>query len=282
MKSSVVRGAAASPGWAALRAGQWVHFVALPLATVTPGAEEPRALALRAGRGMAVAALALAYAYGANAVADRGTDEDPRKNPLVGTSTFPSAAVAASVVAAMAALALAAVGGHVALVATVASLLAASVYSLGPRLKARPFAGTLVNLAIFAPLLLASAPHPWAQPPALPFLAFVFAAMLLQNQLLHEQADASEDAAAGVRTTARVLGTRGTKAAIVLLGLLGVLGAVWTAPGRVCVIAAVLVLMTGGAAGLGGRDSWAARRRLHRAIAFAGGALLFVLSWSAS
>jgi 4-hydroxybenzoate polyprenyltransferase len=267
---------------ASLRPRQWAHFALLPLAGVDPSLTAAATVPALA-RGVAVAACVLGYGYLLNALSDRGLDRDPRKNPLVG-STGPMVAHRIALLAlAVAALALAATGPWPALAATLVALGSGTVYSVGPRLKGWPGICTLLNVGCFAPLLyvgLARAPigaAQWA-------LAGAFAGLLLQNQLVHEAADAVEDRAGGLRTTFLVAGPRGT-AALVLLAGLGV-------------AAASLALLSAGGAGLSvllalhaapyvtlvpwrvardGSDPARMRRlrRVHRVGSAASGALLF-------
>jgi len=71
----------------ALRMGQWMHMLPLPLAGIDPAARLDWRGGLVIGTSVLAAACCLAFAYGLNAVADRATDADPRKNPLAGAAT---------------------------------------------------------------------------------------------------------------------------------------------------------------------------------------------------
>src|SRR5262245_45550703 len=75
-----------------LRPRQWIHFVVLPLAGGIHGLTLTLALA-RFVLALSVAALLLGYAYGLNAISDRATDVDARKNPLVGFEICPPLAL---------------------------------------------------------------------------------------------------------------------------------------------------------------------------------------------
>jgi len=253
-----------------LRARQWAHFLALPLAAFE-GASWPR-LAL----GVAAAAAALAYGYGLNAISDRATDADPRKNPLAGRAGCPPSV--AALVGASAALAVAATLalGRGPATAAALSLLASTAYSIGPRWKRLPLAGTALNVAIFAPLLFVAGPAAGAAGArGLALVAAAFVTLLLQNQILHERADAAEDAAAGARTTAVWLGARGSTALSIALGVVGAGVAVLVAPSPAAAAAAIASLTAGTGVAAAGPAVPSARRRAHRIAALAGGALLF-------
>ncbi|HZS36854.1 MAG TPA: UbiA family prenyltransferase [Polyangia bacterium] len=309
--------------WAVLRAGQWVHFLALPAAGLDGALlDRPAALSLRLAASAGVAALALAYAYGLNAISDRATDLDAGKNPLAGVAGCPPSIVALMIAVGAAALIAGAALGQ--LVAITVSLAAATVYSIGPRLKRLPFLGTALNAAIFVPLLFLA--RAGGSPPAFALLVVTFALLLLQNQLLHERADAVEDSASGARTTATLLGDRATRALALVLGLAGIAASLVFAPspGIAAIAAAVLIaasLVANGypkshvgkprldvgkprldigklRLGIGKpqlhvgeprlhigklrldreepKMDWAQRRVLHRAVAFVGGALLYL------
>jgi 4-hydroxybenzoate polyprenyltransferase len=306
---------------AALRAPQWLHFLALPAAGLDGAAlARPAQLALRLGGAVGLAALALAYAYGLNAISDRATDLDPRKNPLAGVAACPPAIVAAMIAVGAGALVAGFALGH--LGAVTGSLAAATIYSIGPRLKRLPFLGTALNAGIFVPMLFFARSD--VAPSAFVLWTTTFTALLLQNQLLHERADAVEDAASGVRTTARVLGDRATWGLALALGVVGVTMAFVVAPSLVAALLSTAVLIAGSVvAGLpGARDKpklgetkpklgetkpklgetkpklgetkpmpiestpglgetklrldWARRRLLHRVVAFACGAMLYL------
>ena len=155
--------------------------------------------------------------------------------------------------------------------AAAVSVVAGAVYSAGPRIKRWPVIGSLANVAIFAPLLLlvggARSAGFWG-------MFVVFAALLLQNQLIHERADAAEDRRAGVRTSAQVLGDAGVAAAgRVLAGVGGATAVMWLA------WPAALAALGGLALGawLMGKAEPAAARRRHRAVALATGAIVYAV-----
>jgi 4-hydroxybenzoate polyprenyltransferase len=254
-------------GGRALRVRQWLHFVPLPLAGapgLVSGAcpKGPVLWACLAG------ALCLGCAYGINAHADRATDASRRKNPLVGV-TASGWALAPALACGGLALAAAVPSGGVA--AAAVSVVAGVVYSVGPRIKRWPVIGSLANVAIFAPLLLLVG---GARPYGFWGMFVVFAALLLQNQLLHERADAAEDRRAGVRTSAQVLGDAGVPAVGRGLAGLGAAAAVmWLAwPGA---LAAIVGLALG--AWLMGQAEPARARRRHRAVALATGAIVYAV-----
>jgi 4-hydroxybenzoate polyprenyltransferase len=260
--------------WRALRARQWAHFALLPATTLLDGAlfADPVSAISRAARGALVAALALAYAYGLNAITDRATDRDREKNPLAGTDCPPSV-IALVLSTGVTALALAALGGRIALAATALSLVAATLYSVGPHLKAIPVVGTSVNGAIFAPLLVVA---PSATVPAgLPLLCATFLALLFQNQLLHERADLDEDRAAGVVTTGRLLGEKRIPLAMLALAITGALAALLLATSHLALAIALAAIAA--ATGISFiKKSPQLVRLAHRRVALAGGAALFL------
>jgi 4-hydroxybenzoate polyprenyltransferase len=166
------------------------------------------ALAMCAATGL------LGFAYSVNSVVDRGADA-PGKNPLAGRENV-GVAVGVALAAASLGLLLCVALGSV--VPCLVSLIAGTIYSAGPRLKRVPLAGTLLNAPIFAPLLFLAR---GAKSPSFAELSLlvVFVALLLQNQLLHERADAEEDARAGAITTGRLLGDAVRPAALLIAGL---------------------------------------------------------------
>jgi 4-hydroxybenzoate polyprenyltransferase len=177
------------------------------------------------------------------------------------------------VVAVAAAFTAAAALGPAATVAVGLSLAAGAVYSTGPRAKAWPFVGVVTNAIIFVPLcsLLTDVTR---TRPALPLLLSCFATLLVQNQLVHELADAEEDRRRGDRTTAIVLGVGGTRLAIAVVSATGAALAWWVCPdwgsltqATVLVAAATVVAVCGDAA---------RSRRRHRWLSLAGGAALWL------
>jgi 4-hydroxybenzoate polyprenyltransferase len=274
---------AAGALWRGLRVRDWAHFTVLPLASTPMDALDDGGLRALA-RGVLVAALVLAWGYLSNGLADRALDRDAAKNPFAGlaTSTIETLRGVAWTLA-VAALALAALGGGVSLAATATSVTAGWLYSAGPRLKRFPLVGTLLNVACFAPLLFVGARD--ALPPTTPVFTLAFTGLLLGNQLLHEAADAHDDAAGRVRTTFLALGPRGAAAFAALAGLLPALAIALALPGafRVALTAAavlVFVVVVPGALALRGADArrMARARLLHRATSVAVGALLFGLA----
>lgn len=261
--------------WASLRVRQWWYFALLTMAAVAvspQGVEAWRlAVAFLAG------ASSLAFAFGVNAVSDRGDDHDTGKNPLVPVAAVPGAVHVAVWGTALASLALAAWLGPWTLWAAVVSVVAGAVYSLGPRLKARPWAGTICNAVIFAPLL-AFGVEPGARLDHLVALAVVFVVLLTQNQLLHEVADMPEDVPAGVRTTGALLGATGAYRLAAALGLVGAVVVVGTLGGTAVSVAAVAALLVGsGASAWADVDRPAVARVRHRMVAAVAGASLFAV-----
>ncbi len=201
---------------AALRGRQWWYFVGVPLISWRVGVGLG-AVVVATG----VAACCLAVAYAINAVVERASDRDTRKNPLVAAPHHAAAVMELAAWLAVIAMIGAAVLGGVAVVAVVVSLAAGLIYNAGA--KRVPGLGLVCNLLIFAPLCwllhdggavaLASVAE-----------AVLFVLLLAQSQVLHELADAAEDAAAGAETTVQWLGPSASR------GLLWVLAAaVWIA-----------------------------------------------------
>jgi 4-hydroxybenzoate polyprenyltransferase len=263
-----------APTLKALRIWQWKHFVLLPAAVLQ--LSSPARAAAQVAVACVVAALALAYAYGLNAITDRADDDDAGKNPLVGLPVLPRATLPLVASTACFALLLAALLGPLAAVATALSLAASTVYSAGPRWKAVPIFGTLLNAVIFVPLTVTG---------GLPQGGFAlrlasFVALLLQNQLIHELADAREDARARVFTTGHLLGERGVATGVAALGILGAIVGFALAPPPVALVNGVaLALVT--LAILRTRSPAAKRRTMHRALAVLAGAVIFTASLGA-
>ncbi len=262
--------------WAVLRVRQWLVFVPLPAAGIARLDEVRGARMGELGAAAAVSSLALAYAYGINAVFDRRADRDADKNVLAGRADVPLGAIVASVTGAgLAALVGAGALGAGALRATAVSIAAGTVYSAGLRLKRFPLLGLAANLLIFAPLLF-TAVRPGQAPAGLGLLVAAFVLLVTQNQLLHEEADAAEDEAAGALTTFRWLGPRGARWAFAALAAgLAVVGAVASAPAgvAVAVVGAVATVILGRSKR---PASW--RRRAHRYLAATIGAAFFLAS----
>jgi 4-hydroxybenzoate polyprenyltransferase len=184
--------------WASqIRLRHWAHFLLLPLAGVDPASA--RSVQLPAvARGVGIAFLVLSFGYLLNAISDREMDATEGKNALPRAGHEPHRI--AVVLLAAGALALGVFSPWPVLLATAVCIASGWIYSTGPRLKAVPIVGSLLNVANFAPLLFVGLVAP-AVPPSLPLLLGVFVPLLLQNQLLHEAADADEDRGGEVRTT---------------------------------------------------------------------------------
>ncbi len=263
---------AAPPSWsraiACLRVRSWWYFALLPLAGL--GIADPSASPLQPLLGVLSASACLGFAYGLNAITDAALDRSLEKNPFAGGAEPPRRA--RLLVAACAGLALVVAvlrPGSPALPATLASLVIAFAYSAPPRLKAVPFVGTVLNAGIFAPLFWLGGP---LEPEVHATIA-LFTGLLIQNQLLHELEDREEDLAAGVVTTAAILGPRWTRAAVVAVGAITVL-ALHAIGSRAMLAALCLGLAT--AVGLTERH---ARRRHRHAAALVGGAFHVITAW---
>ena len=261
---------------ASLRTPQWLHFCALPLAglggvaQLIGPAQWPRVLA-----GCVIAGGCLGCAYGINAVAERRTDLCAGKNPLVVAPELAALATACALLASLLALALAVILGPWALLACGVSLGCGVAYSgAGKRV---PVLGLLLNTGIFAPLM-AVLLVPGATPPSWAHELALFTLLLTQNQLIHELADAAEDRAAGARTTARLLGVRGTVRAAIVAGLVIPLASLALAPTRPQALLGSALAAVTTAIVYAARGDPARARVAHRATACLGGALLWLLA----
>jgi 4-hydroxybenzoate polyprenyltransferase len=260
-----------------VRVPDWAHFLPVPLATFDPHGG-PGAL-LAAARGVVIAFAILAFGYLLNSVSDRRMDLDVRKNPFIvaGTSRHRYSLVALVSLTVL----LAAFSPWPAQLAALSCLTIGWIYSTGPRIKSIPIVGSLANLGNFGPLLFVGMQHP-SLPPRFGWVALVFSAILLQNQLIHEAGDAIEDRGGGVHTTWLTLGSGWTTAGAALLGLIAAVGAARTvSPARSTLVA----VGVGAAFGVvfplllawrGRHPQQAARLRLiHRWCALPFGAALF-------
>lgn len=260
---------------ATIRLRHWAHFLLLPLAG--RDAELPvHANVVSITRGVAIAFCLLAFGYVLNSLADRDMDLDADKRAAAALPPTHGHAIVGAL--AVVALTLALTGPTMVSVATVACLICGTIYSVGPRLKTLPLVGTILNAGNFGPLLFVGLARD-ALPPALPVLAAAFVLLLGQNQLLHEAADADEDARGGVRTTFRRLGARGAAALALIAG--GLLVPLLLARTPLLAVAGGLVFglaFPAAFVGLGERSAQAARLRLaHRIVALAFGAALYGL-----
>jgi 4-hydroxybenzoate polyprenyltransferase len=260
----------------ALRGSGWWYFSLLPLISLV-GDPHGEGDVVRLVGSVVVAGLCLAYAYGFNGITDRGMDRDEAKNSLAGLVEVPREAAVLVTACALAALGISATLTPVALIGTGMSLVAATLYSAQPRLKALPVVGTLVNGLIFAPLpFLASIGPPST---GMSFLAYCFYVLVTQNQILHEISDSQEDATAGVRTTGMVVGPSGVRVIAVVLGPLAAV-LLWRlhATASVALVVAELGLCGGATmVALGDAQRAGQLRAVHRWYSLASGAVLFAL-----
>ena len=259
------------------RAPQWLHILPLPLATFDAGVPLATAL-LAAVRGIANAFAILAFGFLLNAVSDRHVDRDARKNPLLapGHVGYKTSLVVLPALS----LALAALSPWPVQLATVWCLTLGCVYSIGPRLKAVPVAGTLTDAAGFTPILFLGMAGP-SLPPGFSAVAVAFAALLLQNQLIHEAADRIEDEASGIRTTWLTLGPRWTALVAACAGGVATLATASVAGFRYASVPAVGTTFVVAFPFLLARDALTARRAatlrvVHRWCAVLVGAALYV------
>lgn len=256
-----------------LRFREWAHFLVLPLGGVDLAASVAHN-AVHLARGVAVAFCVLGFGYFLNAASDVGVDVDPRKNPLLDERERAHVPALATGLA-IAAVAFAALGPRVSLIAALVAIASGVVYSIGPRLKAMPVIGTLANATNFAPLLWVGAACP--SPPLAWILAPAFAGILLQNQMLHEAADADDDARGRLATTFLVLGRKKSAVLAALFGLLPALGHVPGGTlGRAAMIALYVVAFPLALATSDDPASAARLRRLHRWSGLAVGAALML------
>ena len=218
------------------RVRDWIHILPVPLASFDLYA--PRGSAwLAAGRGVASAFVILAFGFLLNSVSDRQVDRDGRKNPLIiaGAAGYQYSLAVLLVLS----LALAAVSPVPARLAIVSCLVLGVVYSVGPRLKSVPVAGSLTNAAGYT-LMLFFGMSSATLPAGFGYVALVYATLLLQNQLMHEAGDQFEDRASGIRTTWLTLGPRWTALMSAFAGLGATIAAVHIVP-RAAVVPVVTI-----------------------------------------
>ncbi len=171
---------------------------------------------------LVAAAACLAYAFGLNNITDAQLDDSVEKNPLSKRRTTDLAAPKfALAVLVFLVLGISWLLGPFVLMAAVTQILGSTLYSSGPRLKALPIAGTLMNVWIFAPLCLFGGLDPNSIDSFWLFLV-TFCFLLLQNQLLHEVDDFEDDFAGDIRTTAV---RYGRERALIASSLMGVIAA---------------------------------------------------------
>ncbi len=220
-------GADALAGWfERIHLRRWAHFLPVPLASFDPAAPRADAL-LAAARGVASAFAILAFAYLLNAVSDRGMDLDARKNPFIGPVSFEYRYSLAGLLAASAVLA--GLSPWPARIAIAVCMVLACLYSIGPRLKRLPVAGSVTNALGFPFLLFLGMPAA-SLPAGFAALAIAFTALLFENQLIHEAADRIEDRAGGIRTSWLTFGSRWTALVVALSGLIAVAAAASVVP----------------------------------------------------
>lgn len=258
-----------------LRPAQWWHFALLPAASLRPDQLAHPAFALLSLlQGSLIAALSLAFAYGINAIHDRATDRSTAKNPLAGSAIVAPETRALVWASGALAVGVATAAGPRAAMCGLISVLVGAAYSAAPRLKSYPLLGTSLNVGIFLPLM-------WVAAPGAPrrVLPVTFTALLLQNQLWHEREDEEEDRAAGVQTTAALLGERGTAAASCAIGAAGAAAVLLSGASLAEAAAACVACAVGSAAPLAAGPS--SRRAIHRAASIACGAVVFAAAmWS--
>ena len=218
------------------RVRDWIHMLPVPLATFDLYAPRGRAW-LAAGRGVASAFVILAFGFLLNSVSDRQVDRDGRKNPLIiaGAAGYQYSLAVLLVLS----LVLAAVSPVPARLAIVTCLALGVVYSIGPRLKSVPVAGSLTNAAGFT-LMLFFGMSSATLPVGFGYVALVYATLLLQNQLMHEAGDQLEDRASGIRTTWLTLGPRWTALMAAFAGLGATIAAAHIVP-RAAVVPVVAI-----------------------------------------
>jgi len=263
------------------RVRDWMHFLPLPLATFDSTAPLSGGL-WAAGRGVASACTILAFGYLINSVADRHMDLDARKNPLIQSDAGEHRWALAALLAGTLLLCWLAPWP-----AGLAGLLCTAilyVYSAGPRLKAVPLVGSLMNVGNFTPLLFVGM-RTTDLPAHMGSVTVAFAALLLQNQFIHEGADQTEDRGGQLRTTWLTFGPYWTAAFAAAAGFAATVAAARLAPlwaGRVFLFGGLLVFVAAFPLCLMWlRDDWRRIARLriaHRLAAAVFGIALF-LSW---
>jgi 4-hydroxybenzoate polyprenyltransferase len=198
-----------------IRLRYWLHFLVLPFAGVSFSLVD-RAQWLSLLRGVCISFAVLTFGYLLNSVADREMDLDPEKSVLRGEQKNYRVELMVWV---FIALVLSLMGPWLVVLCTALCIGCGWIYSVGPRLKAKPLIGTLLNVGNFAPLLFVGI-HRVPGPSALPWIAGLFSALLLQNQLLHEAADAEEDRHGQLNTTFLKWGEQYAVWLVLLCGIL--------------------------------------------------------------
>lgn len=270
------RAAPRQSGWAramaAIRLRHWLHFLLLPLAGRDPSLPFATS-AVAIGRGTVIAFCLLAYGYLLNSQADQHMDLVPDKRGVL--KVEPGAVRAALIGLVAVALGLSLTAPWIVGVATLVCLASGTAYSVGPRLKMLPLVGSALNIGNFAPVLFVGLSRNEI-PGALVVLTVSFAFLLLQNQLLHEAADAEEDARGGVQSTFRRLGRKTTSGLALLSG--SVVALVATSSSLAAFAAIAFALATPlSLVRWGDRGELAARLRLaHRGVALGYGAWLYL------
>ncbi len=204
-----------------LRVRGYAHFLLAPLAVVRPFHDGSTVEGV--ARGVLAAFCLLSFAYLVNDWNDRALDAAEKQNPVVRANAGVVEYAATLVALTLTAMVAAGFNSVLALMYALMSWVAGWVYSAGPRLKKLPLVGTLTNGFIFTPLLFLGVEA------GLDFrmverVAWVFAPLLLQNQLLHEAADADDDRAGGVSTTFLAAGPTLTGWFVGLLPIAAALG----------------------------------------------------------
>jgi len=199
-----------------IRFFHWWYFLVLPLLYCPISLEHEHVLT--ALRGIIFAASCLGIAYYVNNQSDRIIDDNADKNALILTNNPSRRWVIACGLISVITTAAAFLSHTVIGSAVMISVLIGWIYSYIGRLKKYPFIGTLFNLFIFIPLLFFCYSGNY-QPNRIYEIIAVFTAMMVQNQLIHEVMDQSEDRRGGIRTTYMVIGFPMTLALITTTGI---------------------------------------------------------------
>jgi 4-hydroxybenzoate polyprenyltransferase len=263
-----------------LRFRQWAHFSLLPLAGVDwTTLRHPAALLPVFPIATLASMSSLGFAYGINAITDRHTDRSRDKNPLAGLQEVPRSirlVVASTFLSAVALSFVATCFFHAwSLEALTVSLLAGFLYSAGPRFKSVPVIGLVTNCLIFVPSMFAALGR-GARTDSLGVLVCTFAALLAQNQILHERADFAEDSAGDDRTTARLLGRKGVVITIVVLGLANGIASWFLSPAPIVAAAAIASTAIATIPAMAGFLHAPTQRICHRYASIFGGGLLYL------
>ncbi len=196
-----------------LRPTDWLHFLFLPLMTIS-FAEFNGVCLVSALIG---AAIYLAFAYGYNEYKDSGLYKWNREALREYLGVGHVGIWLAWIVLIALGLAVTGLCGASSQIAMLSGVIGSYLYSGGPRLKRFPVIGTLANLWIFLPVALLGGQFSLVA--AAPWLLGVFSLLLIQNQLIHEATHRQEDRRDNIRTSVVVFGNEFARYGSASLGL---------------------------------------------------------------